>query len=102
MNRKDQILQKDLKANPKTVRGTIAVSRLLEQCSSAPPCDLEEMRSAMMQKRDAQEASAEQAAQELLADEVSTKPPESPVIKGANTTRKLRTEKEFATTCPRR
>ena len=49
--------------------------RLLEESSSAPPCDLDEMRRAMMQKRDAQEASVEQPAQELLADEASTKPP---------------------------
>ena len=52
--------------------------RLLEECSSAPPCDLEEMRRAMMLKRDALEASAEQAAQELLGrrsgDQASWKP----------------------------
>ena len=55
-------------------------SRLLE-CSSAPPCDLEELRRAMMLKRDALEASAEQAAQEILADEAATKPAGSPVTK---------------------
>ena len=33
--------------------------QLLEDCSSVPPCDLEELRRAMMLKRDALEASAE-------------------------------------------
>ena len=57
--------------------------RLLEECSSAPQCDLEELRHAKMLKRDALEASAEQAAQELLADEAPTKPAGSPATKKA-------------------
>ena len=53
--------------------------RLLGVCSSAgvfvcPLRDLEGGRRAMMLKRDALEASAEQAALELLADEAATKP----------------------------
>ena len=46
-------------------------------------CDLEELRRAMMLKRDVLEASAEQAIQELLADEAATKPAGSPATKKA-------------------
>ena len=58
-------------------RGVLALKcekdrkRMLEQCSSALPCDFEELRRAMMLKRE--EGSAEQAVQELLADEAATK-----------------------------
>ena len=50
-----------------------------------------------MLKRDALEASAEQAVQELLADESATKSAGSPATKGANTKRKLWTVNELAT-----
>ena len=67
--------------------------RLQEESSSAPPCDLEELRRAMMLKRDAQEASAEQAAQEILADEAATKP-------AGNTKKKQWTVNELVIACP--
>ena len=53
-----------------------------------------------MLKRDALEASAEQAVQELLADESATKSAGSPATKGANTKRKLWTVNELATAYP--
>ena len=70
-------------------RGVLVLKRekdrlwLLEECSYAPSCDLEELRRAMMLKRDALESSAEQAAQELLADAAATKPAGSPATKKA-------------------
>ena len=87
-------------------RGVLVLKRekdrllLLEECSSAPPCEHEELRLAMMLKRDALEASAEQAVQELLADESTTKPAGSPATKRANTKRKLWTVNELATAFP--
>ena len=59
----------------------------------------------MMLRRDAQEASAEQAAQELLADEMATKPTGSQPPKKqrrANTKGELWTVYELAPACPER
>ena len=69
--------------------------RLLEECSSVPPCDLEELRRAMMLKRDALKVSAEQAAQELFADETATKPATSLCVK-----RDFNKSSKMTTICP--
>ena len=69
--------------------------RLHEECSSAPPYDLEELRRAMMLKRDVLKASAEQASQEVLADETATKPTTSLCVK-----RDFNKSSRMTTICP--
>ena len=56
----------------------------------------------MMLRREAQEASAEQAAQELLADEVATKPKKGKANTKWDTKWELWTVYELATACPER